>query len=73
MLILQSFSFFGYISIVMICPLYNKFFPLYQWLTRLLYLRNALLSVMMQQSCNNALPLLGKELAHMKYKLWEIL
>ena len=32
---------------------------LYQWLTSLLYLRNGLLSVMMSQSCNNALPCVG--------------
>ena len=43
-----------------------------QWLTCLLYLRNGLLSVMMQQSCNKALSLVGKELAHMKYNLWKI-
>ena len=36
------------------------------------YLRNGLLSVMMQQSCNKALSLVGKELAHMKYNLWKI-
>ena len=58
-----------YISIVMICPLYNKFPPLNKWLTCSLYLRNGLLSVMMQQSCNSALPSLGEELAHMKYNL----
>ena len=56
----------------MIGPLYNKFFPLYQWLAFLLYLRDGLLSVMMQQSCNNVLPLLGKELAHLECHLWRI-
>ena len=38
-----------------------------QWLTCLLYLRNGLLSVMMQQSCNNALPLVGEELPNMRF------
>ena len=37
-----------------------------QSLTCLLYLSNGLLSVMMQQSCNKALSLVGEELAHMK-------
>ena len=43
-----------------------------QWLTCLLYLRNGLLSVMMQQNCNNALPLVGEELPHMKCNLCKI-
>ena len=43
-----------------------------QWMTCLLYLRNGLLWVMMQQSCNNALPIIGEELAHMKCNLHKI-
>ena len=38
----------------------------------LLCLRNDLLSVMMQQSCSNAFPLVGEELAHMTYNLHKI-
>ena len=50
-----------------------KFFQYNQWLTCLLYLRNGLLSVMMQQSCNKAdEELADEELAHMKYNLWKI-
>ena len=49
------------------------FFQYNQWLTCLLYLRNGLLSVMMQQSCNKAdEELADEELAHMKYNLWKI-
>ena len=43
-----------------------------QWVTWLLYLRNGLLSTMMQQSCNNALSLIGEELAHLKCNLRKI-
>ena len=41
-------------------------------MVELLCLKNGLLSAMIQQSCNNALSMVGEELAHMKYNLCKI-
>ena len=46
---------FGYLCIATDLSHFN------QCLTSLLHLRNSLLSVMMQQGCNIALPLVGEE------------
>ena len=52
----------------MICLLYNRFIPLYLMVELLIV---GLPSVIIQQSCDNALPLAGEELAHMKYNFWK--
>ena len=43
-----------------------------KWLNCLLCLRNGLLSVMIQQSCNNVFLMVSEKLAHMKYNLCKI-
>ena len=43
-----------------------------QCLTCLLYLKNGLLPIMLQQGCNNALPLVDDEFIHMKCSLQKI-